>query len=131
MGTTTDKRPSDSSRILVIEDEDVIRELLSDFLVDQGYEVVVAEDGDTGLAAFEPGRFQAVLVDYGLPGMHGIEVCRKIASRDPHVSLLLMTGMGTLKVAEGEPSISCVIPKPFDLFAVLEQLKSLSAEPAR
>ena len=125
MASTNETKPPDSGRILVIEDEEVIRELLSDFLADRGYEVTVAENGNAGLDAFEPGRFHAVLVDYGLPGMHGIDVSRKIAARDPRVRLLLMTGMGTLKVAEQEPCISRVIPKPFDLFAVLEELESL------
>ena len=125
MPSTNENKLSNSGRILVVEDEEVIRELLSDFLSDQGFEVVIAENGDAGLSAFAPGRFRAVLVDYGLPGMHGIEVCRKIAASDLEVRLLLMTGMGTLSVAEQEPCISRVIPKPFDLFVVLEELQSL------
>ncbi len=114
-----------SPSVLVIEDEDVIRELLSDFLSEQGYEVTVVEDAKEGLAAFEQARFDAVLVDYGLPGMHGIEVCRKMAAMAPDTALLLMTGMGGLKVAEQEPSIAKVIAKPFDLFAVLRELETL------
>ncbi len=127
MGSIMTTDSESTGRILVIEDEEVIRELLTDFLVEQGYEVIVAQNGDDGLSLFEPGHFKAVLVDYGLPGMHGVEVCRKIAARDPRVSLLLMTGMGSLKVAEREPCIARVIPKPFDLFVVLEVLNSLPA----
>ena len=66
-----------------------------------------------------------MLVDYGLPGLHGPEVCRKIGARDPNIPLLLMTGLGGLDVAEREPCVARIISKPFDLFEVLKALQQL------
>jgi DNA-binding response OmpR family regulator len=69
--------------ILVVEDEPVIAELLRSYLARDGFEVRVARDGESGLAAIAQHRPAAVILDVGLPGIDGTEVCRRLrADRD-------------------------------------------------
>ena len=70
-----------SVRVLFIEDDDVIRMALRMNLEDDGYDVVEAASGELGLEKFAESGFDVVLVDLRLPGMHGLEVCRRIRQR--------------------------------------------------
>jgi DNA-binding response OmpR family regulator len=65
-------------RILIVEDEEPIREVMQAYLTQKGYEVVEAIDGPTAREKFEQIRFDLVVLDLNLPGMDGIEICRKI-----------------------------------------------------
>ena len=72
-----------TSVILVVEDEPVIAELLRSYLARDGFEVQLATDGESGLAAIANHRPDAVILDVGLPGIDGTEVCRRMrADRD-------------------------------------------------
>lgn len=75
------------TRILVVDDEEPVRELLCDILEDEGVEVTLAANGAEALARFAPGRFDAVLTDLGMPGMNGWELLRQISERDQQVPL--------------------------------------------
>jgi len=110
-------------RVLIIDDEPVIRELLTEYLRSEGFDVIAVSTGEHGLAVAQGERFHAVLVDYGLPGMNGLECCRAIAKQQKDVLLALMTGWGHLDVADNDPAIARVIPKPFDLNTILNTLE--------
>jgi len=120
-----------SPRILIIDDEEVIRELLADFLTSHGYEVALAHSGEDGVKASREKPFEIVLVDYGLPGIHGIDVCRRIAAYNASSRLILMTGWGSMEAAERESCINQVIAKPFDLLEILKTLRALAPVPER
>ncbi len=82
--------------VLVIDDEAVNRELLTDMLSDAGHQVAVAADGASGLAIARAGGIGVVLLDVMMPGLDGYEVCRRIKA-DPVTSLLpviLVTALG-------------------------------------
>src|SRR2546423_14129329 len=67
---------TNQTRILVVDDEDYVRELLRDILEGEGYEVVLADAGHSALSLFNRHRFDAVFTDVGLPGMSGGELGR-------------------------------------------------------
>ena len=79
-----------SRRILVVEDEPLINQAVSDRLVSEGYDVVRAFDGPTAVEAFAEHEPDLVLLDVMLPGFDGHEVCRRIQARRP-VPVLMLT----------------------------------------
>lgn len=83
---------SETRRLLVIDDEAVLRSLLSDMLEACGYQADVAADGPTGLARFRARRYEAVITDLAMPGMNGLQVATEIRMLDPDVQIILLTG---------------------------------------
>jgi signal transduction histidine kinase/CheY-like chemotaxis protein len=110
------------TRILVVDDEDPVRELLRDILEDEGVEVTLAANGAEALARFEPGRFDAVLTDIGMPGMNGWELLRHVSERDQRVSLAVITGWGELVSTHEEKAarVEWVLTKPFSVSQICE-----------
>ena len=81
-----------STRILVIDDEAVLRSLLRDMLAACGYQADVAENGPVGVARFREGGYQAVITDFLMPGMNGFEVVTALRAVDPAIRIILLTG---------------------------------------
>src|SRR5688572_7038865 len=79
-------------KILLIEDEEQIRALLTERLTKDGYEVTSAKNGRAGLALLETYIFDAALLDINLPDMTGIEILEAIKRRDPEIDVIMMTG---------------------------------------
>jgi GAF domain-containing protein/CheY-like chemotaxis protein/anti-sigma regulatory factor (Ser/Thr protein kinase) len=110
-------------RVLVIDDEAEIRELLAAMLTTQGRAVTLAASGREALARLEAGElFDLVLTDLGMPGMNGYQVAQAVKARWPHLRVGIVTGWG-----EGAPSdpaahaaVDFLVAKPFTLEA-LEQ----------
>lgn len=84
-------------KILVVDDEENIRELYRDELVEEGYQVELADDGLQALSKFESFRPDLVTLDVMMPGMDGIEVLRRIREKNPSVPVLLLTAFGEFK----------------------------------
>jgi response regulator RpfG family c-di-GMP phosphodiesterase len=89
----------ESPRVLVVDDEKVIREILSDFLTMEGYVVRTVEDGENALKELERRTYNLVISDLKMPGMGGLELLEKIASRGQNVLTVIMTGFGTVETA--------------------------------
>lgn len=81
-----------AGRILVVDDEEAIRNTLNDYFTAIGYEVVEAGDGEDALRKFVPGKFDCVISDLFMPGMNGIELIKQIRLLDADVVFLLITG---------------------------------------
>ena len=88
-----------SPRILVVDDEEVIRDILSDFLAMEGFEVRTAVDGTDALTQLGSTHFDLVLSDLKMPHMGGIELLDAITEHAPHVVTIIMTGFGTVETA--------------------------------
>src|SRR6476620_8207999 len=90
----------DKMKILVIDDEAPIREVLNASLTDDGYPVRVAKSGEEGLAAIEEYRPNAVLLDIWMPGkLDGIDVLREARPKYPQTEFIIMSGHGTIETA--------------------------------
>ncbi len=87
-------------KILIVDDEAPIREVLSASLADEGYPIRVARSGEEGLRVMEEFRPNIVLLDIWMPGaMDGLEVLRQARSRYPGIDFIIMSGHGTIETA--------------------------------
>ncbi len=84
-------------KILLIDDEEIIRERISKLLDLDGYEVITAEDGRLGLESFEKNSPDVVVSDIKMPHMDGIEVLRRIKEKSPGAGVILLTGHGDME----------------------------------
>lgn len=89
----------EAPRILVVDDERVIREILADFLSMEGFWVRTAEDGSAALVELSHHRYDLVLCDLKMPNMGGIELLQAISKHTPDVITVIMTGFGTVETA--------------------------------
>ncbi len=117
-----------SLRILVADDELPVREMLADLLGSEGHEVTLAADHDAVLARWESERYDAALIDLGLPGRDGVEVARSLRQRDPALAVVVLTGWGREKeLATLDPGlVDFTATKPIDL-PLLRQLLGRAA----
>lgn len=86
-------------RVLVVDDEQVIREILSDFLTMEGFQVLTAADGEHALTLLEAAPVNLVISDLKMPRMGGLELLARIRESHPEVVTLIMTGYGTVETA--------------------------------
>ena len=86
-------------RVLVVDDDALLREVLSDILRDAGLEVETASTGAEAIAQLGSGRADVVLSDVAMPQMDGIELLRRVRERDPDLPVVLMTGGPSLATA--------------------------------
>jgi DNA-binding response OmpR family regulator len=114
-------------KILVVEDEKHIAEGLKFNLEAEHYDVVLADDGEDGLAQLEDSKFDAVVLDVMLPGVDGFEVARRLREEKNFVPILMLTARGRPEdVLKGfEAGTDDYLPKPFDLAIFLARLKGL------
>lgn len=98
---TADVHPADESpfRILVVDDEESIRQLLRTFLGSRGYDVVAASGGRCALELVRSQVFHLVLLDLNMPDLNGHEVLRQIRLIDRSLSVVIMTGFATISAA--------------------------------
>ena len=79
------------SRVLLIDDDPSLLDVLAMALEDSGYTVAVAPDGIRGLAAIREGDVDVVVCDVNMPGLDGFSLCRKLREQGNHVPLILLT----------------------------------------
>lgn len=106
--------------LLVVEDDDEIRQVLSDILMLTGYTVRIAGDGATGLALFAEARPDAILLDMVMPGMSGPAFLAALAAQgSTPPPVILLSAMAHLDRASGGLPVAAVVTKPFDLDELL------------
>jgi DNA-binding response OmpR family regulator len=114
------------ARILIVDDDLRLHELLSSYLSQNGFEVERALDGAAGLAKLEATAFDAVLLDVMMPGLDGLEVCRRIRKRwDVPVLMLTARGDETDRIVGLELGADDYLPKPFNPRELLARLKAI------
>lgn len=116
------------ARILVVDDELVIRELVRETLAVDAHEIRTAATGGEALAAAGEARPDLVLLDVHLPdGPDGIEVCRRLRHGQPALKVILLTGMrGEETRAAGEHAGACAfLTKPFSPLELIERVEGL------
>jgi signal transduction histidine kinase/ActR/RegA family two-component response regulator len=110
------------ARILVIDDEESVRDILSRMLKVKGHRVVVASDGEEGIERFKNETFDLVFTDLGMPKISGWEVGKTIKEMNPRVPIVMITGWGMELNREkiSESGIDLVVSKPFQFDQVIE-----------
>ncbi len=104
-------------KVLLIDDDPEILDLLSSFLEMKGHEVDTAETGKDGLSLFRSGKYSLLISDYVLPDFDGLQVSRQILSMDENALIILITGHGSIEsaVTAIKAGVFDYILKPFDL----------------
>ena len=110
-------------RILVVDDDYGIRNILSRFLLIQGFEVETADNGLEALEIFTENHFDAVLTDFQMPGMDGIKLAHQIRKNDPKKLIIMMTGNKSISRKE-DNLVDHVMGKPFKLNEIYALLQS-------
>lgn len=102
-------------KILVVEDEDILRISIGDDLKEEGFEVSLSKSPLLALDLLEKEEFEVALVDYKMPGMNGIELLKKIKERQPDCAVIIMTAFGTIQTAVEAMRLGAYdyITKPF------------------
>ncbi len=123
-------RVESAVRILVIDDDENILELLGEFLADSGYDVSTADSGEAALEQIKSVTPDVALVDYKMPGMDGLETIRRIGEISSDTVTIIMTGFPTLdsSIMAIKLGASDYILKPFKLREVSLSLQKAVKE---
>jgi two-component system copper resistance phosphate regulon response regulator CusR len=113
--------------ILVVEDEPKVASFIKKGLEDYGHEVTIAEDGDKGLELALGSQWDIVLLDVMLPGLQGMEVCKKIRESGSMVPVMMLTALGTIedKMEGFDLGADDYLVKPFEFKELLARINSL------
>src|SRR6266850_1724972 len=116
----------DAARILVVDDDRVVREMLAQYLSEHGYQVALAEGGDAMRAELERAVPAVVLLDVRMPGKDGLTLARYVREHYD-VGIIMVTAAGDVvdRVAGLEVGADDYIAKPFDLRELRARLKSV------
>jgi two-component system response regulator MprA len=117
-------------KILVVDDERAVRESLRRALELEGYQVALAEDGEEALERLggsEEGEADAIILDVLMPGIDGLEVCRRLRADRNAVPVLMLTARAEVdsRVAGLDAGADDYLPKPFALAELLARLRAL------
>jgi DNA-binding NtrC family response regulator len=109
------------NRILVVDDEDALRTVLSSELEGEGYIVQMAGDGDEAIKILEKNTFDLILLDIKMPTVDGFEVLKFVKQHSPATKVIMLTGFADLKNAIESKKLGAedFVSKPYDLVDLL------------
>lgn len=112
-------------KILIVDDNEILRFTLTELLEESGFECTAVEDGSVALNEIKEHHYGLVILDMRLPGMNGLEILKKIKESDPSLPVIMLTAFGDIKTA-----VECMkqgaqdfITKPFDNDAMILTIK--------
>ena len=112
-------------KILVVDDEPIMRDSLEVALKTSGYDVITARTGEEGLERFQKEDPDIILLDHWLPGINGDEVLRRIKEKDSEIPIIIMTAQGSIEMAVNSMKMGAFdfLVKPFELDQVEDLIK--------
>src|SRR5688572_16618813 len=115
-------------KILVVEDETKVAEVLKRGLSEEGYETELAYDGQIGLRLAKSGNYDLILLDINLPLLNGLELCKQLRETDELTPVLMLTALGMSDdiVAGLEAGADDYLPKPFRFNELYARIKALT-----
>src|SRR5881296_901751 len=115
-----------NARVLVIDDEPIIRDVLHDILSREGYVIDSVPDAESGLRALDAGEFDLIILDLMLPGIGGFETLKEIKRRDPDSVVVMITAYGSVETAVQAMRMGAhdYLTKPFKNEDVLRTLST-------
>ncbi len=113
--------------ILIIEDDHRLANIIKRGLEENQFTAAVAYDGETGLKLALSNDYSLLISDIILPGVNGLELCRKIRASKPHIPILMLTALGTTddKVEGFDAGADDYLVKPFELRELLARIRAL------
>jgi signal transduction histidine kinase/ActR/RegA family two-component response regulator len=120
--------PTGSMSVLVVDDEPIARDVLTEYLTGDGHRVETAVNGREGFEKFKTGSFAVVITDRAMPEMGGDQLATMVKEQAPSTPVVLLTGFGDLMNAAGEKpdGVDLVVKKPIRLSTLREVLAKMS-----
>ncbi|MBL8768793.1 MAG: response regulator [Planctomycetes bacterium] len=118
---------SDERRVLVVDDEETIADLIRDVLTRHGCVVDTNAGGRSAIDVAADGRYGLVISDFAIPGLNGLEFVRALRMRNPHAQVLIVSAFldpETVDLLRAEPSVVGLVRKPFDIFDLVRRVES-------
>lgn len=117
-------------KLLVVDDEDFVRDLLKEILESDGCEVRLAADGQEALELFQREEFDAVFTDVGMPGMSGWELAQAIRQQNFGIPIAVITGWGEAvgSIEQKAAGVDWVVAKPFTADRISELVRELPSQ---
>jgi DNA-binding response OmpR family regulator len=114
-------------KILVVDDEEPVRDLLKDFLEDQGHTVVMASSGNEALLSAEKEDPQLIVLDVRMPGLNGIETCAALRANEKtrRIPIILATAFRDVLEEALAAGVDDFVTKPFHLAELLHRVQCL------
>src|SRR3982751_4970827 len=114
-------------RVLIVDDDAHIAELLRMHLRDEGYAVEHAADGDTGLRELERGSWDALILDLMLPGVDGLEICRRARAMTRYTPIIITSARSSEvhRILGLELGADDYLAKPFSVLELVARVKAL------
>lgn len=118
-------------KVLLIEDDPAIHNTLSDWLNANGYTVELAEDGQDGLSKLKVYQYDLAIVDWELPGLSGVEVCRQFRSSKGKTPIIMLTGKSAIdeKITGLDSGADDYLTKPFHPRELDARIRSVLRRP--
>ena len=101
-------------RLLIADDDEMVRNLMLKALEDQNYDVEVVKNGIEALRRFEKTFYDLIITDYDMPEMNGLELIRKVRLKDPVIPILVITGKGPVDDLLESGATAC-LTKPVEI----------------
>ena len=118
-----------NARILIIDDEESIRKILSEYLERLGYQVITAADGLEGLDCIKQENYDLIIIDIRLPYVSGIGLIKVARDINPKVPIISITGFGKYSESTAKEEATIVLSKPFQLEKLSQTVTQLLATP--
>ena len=114
-------------KILVVDDELGVRNLLTDHLTREGYDVIQASNGEEALELAEKNDPQVILLDIKMPGIDGVEVCRRLKGKEKTrlIPIIMVTALRDTDVEAYVKGVDDFVTKPFSLMELSIRVKSM------
>lgn len=116
-GNSTERKVNTPGHILVVDDEEIIRVLLTEILTEEGYQVTCAVDGRQAVDLLKANRYDLVITDMVMPGLNGLEVLQAAFRIDPGYPVIMITGYPSVEMAVKLVNLGAAdyITKPFNV----------------
>ncbi len=119
-------RTGQKLKILVVDDEEIVRSCIRGLLTYDGHEVLAAANAEAGLALFNQDKFDVVFVDYSMPGMKGDELAAAMKALVPHQPIVMISGNTPLR--KSVPGVNLIISKPVVLGDLQDAIQLVTGE---
>jgi DNA-binding NtrC family response regulator len=119
-----------SEKVLLVDDEKDFLDIMSERMQARGMTVKTADSADLALAMLEKESFDAIVMDFKMPGMDGIQALKNIKSQKPELQIILLTGYATVEKTVEAMKIGAtdLLEKPADLEALAAKIKQAKAD---
>lgn len=116
---------TEKKKALVVDDEEIVRELFSRLLNTEDFQVDTAKDGSEAVQKAAGSSFNLIFMDVKMPGINGVETFKKIRALDPGAAVFMMTGFAVEKEVEEAISLGArgCLKKPFDIDEIIKILR--------